>query len=680
MAEAESQRARLKRFYGHYEPSKSDADIEKALERFAGKYDQMWTSLEKKYGKESSVPAPKAAAAAAAASTPAPAASPTPAAPAAAAATPAPAAAQASATASGGGGGGGVGDAVAAVTPVNVDAVRDRLARFYAHYAKEKTQEDIATAIAMFADGNKGGYEAMFAKLEQKYGLEKDIPESASVTLSPDEQGVYARLQVYYKHYGVARTDAEIKTALLRFRNGANGGYDQMWSKLYQKYGPDPGAAAGGAGAAAAAAGSSAAAPAVDPEAPRDNFDPTLEAPAARLRRFYDTHAPTKTDAEVRESLDRFVGPNASAAGGLSALWSKLADKYGAMPLPPPGYAQQWSRLRKYFNHYAPETKNSDIDVRLARACSTPTGVNTMWQNLIAQHGPEPLDPEVEKAMAGPTFISSRLLGDPPTAAMSPAPRLGNEFLRHSRAKTAGAAAAAAAGMPALPGLGAAGASGSDVEVVRLLIHFVGLDMTMLEDMPLDRRLKVADAIEQQIALNSGLQPRSVALTGYYDADAEIELVAEKGLEHQLFHAAATVVSRAVDGSFSVKLLREVLLRECKMNAIHVHAVSARVLKQALRLAPRPTVSEAAAVVRESQSAPPAPELTVTPEEAKAIRAADEVARMSQQQRMTHSWRKTLEDRLRGKGGTTLSYKRNNEAFREFLGNIWADTAAAFHL
>ena len=661
MADAtQKQRQRLARFYAHYVPAKTAADVDMAVEKFAGNYERMWTSLESKYGKEADIPA----------SVVAPASS-------------------APAGASAGTGAGGVAagttkpsstpvggstpvTSTQAIVPVNVAAVRDRLRRYYAHYVPTKTDADIDTAMRMFADPAKGGYEAMFAKLETKYGSEKAIPEAASGALSPAEQAVFDKLTAYYKHFEVARTEADIKTAMTRFRDGANGGYDKMWAKLYEKYGPDPNAAAPATTAptAAPASPARAAAPAqaapvvviVDPEAPRETWQAALEDPASRLRRFYDTHAPTKTDDDITQSLARFAGPDAKASGGLPGMWAKLNEKYGAMPPPPPGYSLQWTRLRKYFNHYpASKKKNAEIDWMLAKACSTPTGVGQLWANLIAQYGVEPLDPEIEKAMRGPTFLTARAIGEPPYVALSTMPRGPDELFR----KVA-------------PSRNLAKEM-QNGEIVRLLISFSGLDYTMLEDVPLDRRRRIADAMEQQVALNAGMQVRNVLLVDYRGADAEFELSAQAGSEHQLFQSAASVVRKVVQGGFTVKLVRDALMKELRMNSLHVHANMARVVKATNRLVPnRPPVTDPAAVARESANAPPAPTLALTPDEVKAVRIADEVSRMSELQRMQHSWKKTLEERLQGKGGTSLSYKRNNDAFREFMGNIWADTAAAF--
>lgn len=579
-----------------------------------------------------------------------------------------------------------------------MESMRDRLRRYYAYYAPTKTEADVETALETFGDGKKGGYEAMFAKLEAKYGPEKSMPESASISLSDEEKQVASKLSLFYKHYGVPKTDTDVKTALMKFRNGANGGFQKMFDKLVEKYGPIPDSVAKSGSSSNINIQQHQPSSSVNQqqqpqqdleqqmmvqrEAPRDKFDPALEDPAAKLRRFYDCHAPTKTDDEVHQSLSKFIGPGAAAAGGEKALWVKLADKYGAMPLPPPGYTQQWSRLRKFFNHYnVPATKNSEIDWMLAKANSTPTGLPQLWQSLIAKFGPEPLDPEIERAMKGPFFISSRYIGDgapPPSLSMNASmPRAHGELFRRPKPKESA-------------GLG---------ECVRLIINFAGIDYAMLEEMPLDRRRMVADAMEQQVAINAGLQVRNVALIEYRGSDAEFELSSTPGTEAHLFHAAASLVPRTQQGCFSVKHLREVLLKECKLNPLHVHATAARIAKASSALAShhphstRPPIVDAEATLREAANFPPdAPQLRISEAEARRIKIADEVEKMSEQQRFQYSWKKSLEERLAGGRGSSssssslggsnaassLSYKRNNEAFREFMGNIWSETAAAF--
>lgn len=584
---------------------------------------------------------------------------------------------------------------------VNIDTMKKRLRRYYDHYLPgQKTDGDVSTHVAMFTDGKAGGFDAMWAKLEAKHGKESDVPATSTIELAADEKIYYARMNDYYQFYGHARTDADLKTAILKFR-GQSGGLDKMMQKLVQKYGPEPSAAdlakwratqaargsdtgsaagraagataAGGADAAAAAA--AAAALMVDPEAPRLQFDAMLEAPAAKLRRYYNTHAPTKTTEDIQETLKR----NETNPTG---LWLKLNEKYGAMPLPPPGYAHAWNRLRLFFNSYAPDTKNSQIDWMLAEAYSTPTGVGEMWQDLKARFGPEPLDPAIERAMRGPNFLTARSIGDPPTAALTVAAREDeSSWFRRSRA-TMGANSAGVGGSNSPRGAQQSGnsAEGTQPEIVRLILQFTGIDAYFLEDLPIDKRRRIADALEQQVALNAQMQARNVALVDYKGSEAEFELAAQAGNEHALFGAAASIVNRALKGGFNVKLLREVYMRECRASALHVHAIGARVVKAGAKGAGSTTraVTDPAAVLRDSANPPAAPKLNMSDAEANAIRVADEVARMTEAQRTQHSWRRALEERLQGKAGTSLSYKRNAEEFRSFMSNIWSDTSRAF--
>lgn len=709
--EIESQRARLKRYYTYYAPEKTADDIEKAISRFGPTkegFDKMYDTLSQKYGPEdiaikalaanpNARHVPAAGAATAAQSPPPAAAATATQPPAAAAATvagpssPPPAAAAPATTApapsqqpqANGG-----------VVEVNRDTVKKRLRRFYDHYCPNaKTDADIETSLGMFDNGRNGGYDAMFAKLEHKYGKEADIPVTATIDLTPEEQQYATRLTQFYAFYGIARTDVDIKTALLKFR-GQQGGFEKMMKKVAEKYGPEPTAeqieqakqqkAAGGA-AAVPGMPAAASTSGVNPEDPsRLTFDAALEWPAAKLRRFYATHAPSKEDDEIFEAIKKFE----SSGGGVGGLWIKLSEKYGAMPLPPPGYAHTWARLRVFFNTYQPATKNSEIDFMLAKAYCTPTGVSDMWTKLTSKYGPEPLDPDIERGMRGPTFLTSRSLGDPPSIAMSVAMRDDqSSWLRKSRAllaPAAGGASTAARSLPSgLSGLGNNSSGNGDAtapEVVRLVVQFTGIDAYSLEDLPLLQRRAIANALEQQVALNAGLQARNVSLIDYHGADAEFEIAAAQGQDSMLFHAAAAIVNKATRGGFNVKTLREVYMRECRTSALHIHAISARVVKPGAKGAGSqpPIVTDPGSVIKESNNAPQVPKLNISEEEARAIKVADEVSRMTEQSRTQYSWKKALEERLQGKSGTSLSFKRNNESFKEFMSNIWADTASAF--
>ena len=350
--------------------------------------------------------------------------------------------------------------------------------------------------------------------------------------------------------------------------------------------------------------------------------------------------------------------------------------------------------------------KNSDVDWLLAKAAATPTGVDRMWQDLVAKHGPVPFDQEAGSRghkrrgnNVDGRNVDKRLIGELPSAAVTQvAPRVAGELFRPSKTGSA-----------------------MQHEVVRILINFTGFDSVMLDELDMEQRIAVADAMEQQLAMNGNLTTTNVNLVAFRGGDAEFELTTVQGAEHQLFHAAASLVNKAGKGSYSVKVIRSALLNSCRLNGMRVHAVAARVLKSNAKAVTSimPPVSDPIAVARESTHLPPEPTLNISEEEAQEIKVNDAVARMDELDRMSHAWKVSLEERLGkrkvspfrsrsrsppqhaqqvidadrsasinssgaaaagtaggGGAGGSMTYKRNNESFKNFITSMFADTTA----
>ena len=262
--------AELRDFYRHHGVAKSDGEIAASVARFDEDMDKMWGMLERKYGPR---PGGGAPATRAAPSVDAPATAPTP-------------------------------------SP-NAD-VAAQLAAFYRHYGVAKSAAEVDAAVARYAVANGGpGFDKLWSTLEQKYGPRPST--SASMPLAPpppsggagpgESTDAAAQLAVFYRHYGVAKSAAEVDAAVAKYA----GSYDKMWSLLETKYGPrPPSSRLTGAAAAAAAC----AEPAED-----------IAAIRAELTAYMQKYNPDKVK-EVEIVLRMF-------RGRFDQMWVKLEAQYG---------------------------------------------------------------------------------------------------------------------------------------------------------------------------------------------------------------------------------------------------------------------------------------------------------------------------------------------------------------
>ncbi|CUG91189.1 Hypothetical protein, putative [Bodo saltans] len=269
LPETDNQRKRLVRYYQHYCPDKNEVDVDKAIEKYSatGNFQKMWQILEAKYGPESAVPSMSATGAVA---------------------------------------------LPVVVTKPNaaVDAHKDRLRRFYSKYAPEKTDEDVAAAVERYSK-SPGGFEQMWATLEQKYGPEEVLhsvdlviksepkamsefdPAADKSWLTPVLQDHLRRLFAFYANYVPEKSAEDVTRTLHRFTKSI-GGVSEMWVQLQSKYGPEP----------------------ADPNAAPSIRD--------RLRKFFSHYAP-----ERKDEADALIKKHGSTPQGFEEMWAALERRYG---------------------------------------------------------------------------------------------------------------------------------------------------------------------------------------------------------------------------------------------------------------------------------------------------------------------------------------------------------------
>ena len=257
---------------------------------------------------------------------------------------------------------------------------KERLTRFYQHYAPDKVAAVDATLVAY-----AGREAAMFSALVKKYG-----PEPA------EEDGYAARLTRFYQQYAPEKVGAV--GATLKAYAGKE---EAMFKALVKKYGPEPSSASGGGAASAppAAAASS------------SGGDGGYE---ARLTRFYQQYAPEKVNA-VGATLKAYAGKE-------EAMFKALVKKYGPEPDEDGGEGDDEgdaddgggddgandynARLTRFYQQYAPE-KVGAVGATLKAYAGKE---EAMFKALVKKYGPEPEEgDEAEAEEGGGSDHKSRL-------------------------------------------------------------------------------------------------------------------------------------------------------------------------------------------------------------------------------------------------------------------------------
>ena len=379
--EIQRQKDRLRRYYQHYVPEKVsnvDANVEKYA-KMEGGFDLMWDTLEKKYGKESAIPNKQQQ-------------------------SPPPQQQQQQPQPASPGGN----------NSNSIQSQKDRLRRFYQHYAPDKVSA-VDANVEKYAQ-SQGGFALMWQTLEGKYGREADIPNNQSQQSQQQQQqqpasqqqqaqqpgpqspsmgqgpqpasspppassdmggNMKERLVRFYAHYVPEKTEADVENALKKYGEVENG-YMMMWRSLEQKYGPES------------------AVPGYRPPADGPGSENNPAAQKERLVRFYAKYAPDKTEADINQAIEKY----GSAEGGYARMWESLERKYG----PEPGKEGQpvgtaWmgpvdrehkARLEKFYSKYAPNKTEDEINTALRKYSSAEGGYTAMWATLEKKYGPEP--------------------------------------------------------------------------------------------------------------------------------------------------------------------------------------------------------------------------------------------------------------------------------------------------
>jgi hypothetical protein len=362
-------RARLVSFYEKYNPEKVSS-VDKTLAAYAGREDEMFSTLVAKYGPEPTSSASPSRAASVAPTSPMT------------------------------GAGSGSGD------------YKARLTAFYAKYNPEKLNS-VDKTLAAYA----GREDEMFSTLVAKYGPEPTSSASSpsrAASVAPTSpmvgrgsgSGDYkARLTAFYAKYNPEKISSVDKTLA-----AYAGREEEMFTALVTKYGPEPPAGSAPQSPAAAPPTSSAFGASQSSSA---FFNSSGSDYRSRLTSFYEKYNPEKIS-----SVDKTL---AAYAGREEEMFTALVTKYGPEPAPASsmnlanaapaqerGAAPTFkSRLIAFYEKYNPE-KISSVDKTLAAYAGRE---EEMFTALVTKYGPEPTAAQSTPARAASVAPTSPMAG-----------------------------------------------------------------------------------------------------------------------------------------------------------------------------------------------------------------------------------------------------------------------------
>ena len=541
--EVEQQKARLTRFYAHYAKEKTAAEIDQAVQKYAGKdggFAKMWKTLEEKYGPEIAIPLAAAPAAATQSAAPA---------------------------------------AQAPQQPNNLAQQKMRLRAFYDHYSQQKSDAEIDRAIEKYQK-DPGGFDSMWKVLNAKYGPEptgSNAKEAEKVAAAPTGGSAFVasspkaalspndvqrdRLRRFYAKYAKEKTEEDISKAIERY-SASPGGFEQMWATLEKKYGPEPANAP--PPIAITIVKSEAQSQGIAPPTTDAWLTPDLLKHKERLEKFYAVYVPEKSEEEIVKALYRFK----DAQGGLKAMWETLEKKYGPEPKDPNSELSIRDRLKKFYSHYAKEKTDADIDKLMKQYGSKPGGFDEMWLALERRYGVE----DYNNPSAQPKSLTTKLPGfnytkvAPPASAIDDDPSPSGKPEEKVRYGTRGA-------------MSSSFSHGAAITVLHSLINFHGADFALYNRAPLDKRTVFREAIELDIADNISVAPRNVRVAriiagpGGMLCEVEVELPMAEGAES----IAEVLVDRINIGSFTVGGCRDAYRKALGGNPTQLYATEATV-------------------------------------------------------------------------------------------------------
>jgi hypothetical protein len=441
-----------------------------------------------------------------------------------------------------------------------------RLTRYYAHYAPGKSDAEIDKAVEKYAAA--GEFPKMWSQLEKKYGPESAIPNGVQVTQPSQVEQVQrsiptaplpvkddlkashrSRLKSFYQKYAPEKTMDDVNNAIDRYAL-APGGFEQMWTALENKYGPELDYAG------SADAGKSVSSEA-DFDASKDHSWLTTEVlpHLKRLENFYAFYVPEKSKDDIQRTLYRFT----KTVGGLNGMWLQLTKKYGPEPATD---SEIRIRLKKFFGHYAPDTGEEYINEVIQRFGQN---TNDMWSALERRYGPENFDDPHAKPRSIDVLKPSLNV----TPLLAPTAAINDEILPLNVRR---AEAASKVGSVNHQVISPGPILGSFVSIIRVLIRIAGADFSLYDRAPPGRRANFRESVEEDIGTNIALQQKYVRVTrliagpGGMLCEVDIELPSDLNPDQ----VAGLMREKASNGSFTVATIRDAYRKELGGNPVQL--------------------------------------------------------------------------------------------------------------
>ena len=258
---------------------------------------------------------------------------------------------------------------VSSSAPTSTDTPRDRLVRFY-----QKYQPDKMGNIDKILEAYAGKMDELFKQLVGKYGPEPPGSAAPAAAAATDYRSRLVTFMQKYQPDKVGNADAILQKYA--------GKESELFAQLVARYGPEPAAATGAASVS------------------------VVDTPRDRLVRFYQKYQPDKM-GNIDKILEAY-------AGKMDELFAQLVTKYGPEPPIPaanvaPGQVtrQPRDRLIAFMQKYQPD-KIGNVDAILQKYAGKE---DELFAQLVTKYGPEPPMPTDQGAAAGaPAGPRARLL------------------------------------------------------------------------------------------------------------------------------------------------------------------------------------------------------------------------------------------------------------------------------
>ena len=333
--------------------------------------------------------------------------------------------------------------------------------------------------------------------------------------------------------------------------------YEQMWSQLVLKFGP---------------------------EASARTIDSTRNYWKAKFRYYLDYYNIKKSDAELETMMDDFQPK------GWARMYDRLIELHGPPPPLPPTTlgpvnltpAQWRERLRHYCRVKFPAKSADEIDLYLDQFESTQGSLETLYATLVLLHGLERPDG------ADPRLNDPRVVGPSSATANDAAYRKPQSF--------DGVPSWAAAGMPRGPSVpsDAGGPVPTRIErgeppprtffpspqvVVVATISFKGFDIGLYHISPPAVRHRFCLAVESDVAnvLRIGDNRVHVQSLQAHGKDVAIQTALSLPDDMDPRFAADEIVKRVLVGAFQANVIKRSYMEDLGGNPLALRAVKASV-------------------------------------------------------------------------------------------------------